>query len=556
MREFDYIVVGAGSAGCAVAARLAADRSRTVLLLEAGPRDRNMWIHIPIGYGKTMFNPQLNWQFKSEAEPHLNGRKIYTPRGRTRGGSSSITGLVYIRGQAQDFQRWEALGNTGWGWKDMLHYFRKSETNERGESEFHGASGPLRVSNIRGKHELVEAFIAAANELGIPKTADFNGATQEGVGYYQLTTHKGLRHSTARAYLRSGIAADNLVVETDAHAERVIWDGRRAMGVRYARGGEMLEVRAKREVILSAGALQTPQLLMLSGVGDAAALAEFGIPVVNHRPSVGKNLQDHLQSRLIYRCTKSITTNDDLRTWWGQMRIGARWLFLREGPVAAGIQLGGMFARTHEGVSTPDVQFHFGTISADMTAGKPHDFSGFTMSVCQLRPTSRGEVTLRSGQASDAPAVLFNYLSTEVDRRTMIAGVRLTRRIARSAPMAPYIADEYRPGFGIESDDEVLAFIREHASTIFHPVGTCRMGPDEDSVVDTRLRVRGVQGLRVIDASIMPLLVSGNTNAGSIAIGEKGADLILEDERTGPEHLTTAATPAKPARSLLSESPV
>lgn len=530
--NYDYIVVGAGSAGCAVAARLAQDRRTSVLLLEAGPADRNIWIHIPIGYGKTMFNPQLNWQFKSEPEPYLNHREIYQPRGRTLGGSSSINGLVYIRGQSQDFDRWEALGNVGWGWRDVLPYFKRSECNERGESALHGGSGPLSVSNIRDSHELVEAFIGAANEIGVPRTTDFNGPEQEGAGYFQLTTRNGLRCSSAKAYLRSGLAGENLQVQTDAQAMAVLFDeNKRAIGVRYRQGDQLKEARVNHEVILSGGALQTPQLLMLSGVGDAVALMENGIDVIHDLPAVGKNLQDHLQARLIYKCTRPITTNDDMRNWWRQARIGMRWIFRKAGPVAAGIQLGGMFARTGDEVDTPDVQFHFGTISADMTAGRPHDFSGFTMSVCQLRPTSRGEVFLHSADPFAAPKARFNYLSTEHDVKTMIAGVRMARRIARSRSLSPYVADEYRPGFHIDSDDEVLGFVREYATTIFHPVGTCRMGPDEASVVDARLRVRGVRGLRVADASIMPVLLSGNTNAGAIVIGEKAADMIKEDRR-------------------------
>ena len=531
MRTYDYVIVGAGSAGCALATRLAHDPTIRVLLLEAGPTDRNLWIHIPIGYGKTLYDPVVNWQFQSEPEPHLNNRQIHTPRGRTLGGSSSINGLVYIRGQAEDFEDWKALGNVGWGWQDVLPYFRRSETNDRGASEYHGAQGPVGVSSIRGKHELVEAFIGAATGLGIPRNDDFNGATQEGVGYFQLTTRNGMRSSTAKAYLRSGLAGRNLEVETDAHASRIVLEGKRAVGLRYRRGGQEVEVRASREVILSAGALQSPQVLMLSGIGDHAELSAHGIDTVHHLPAVGKNLQDHLQSRLMYKCTKPITTNDDLRTWWGRARIGLQWLLLRSGPVASGIQLGGLFARTLPQLQRPDVQFHFGTISADIAAGKPHDFSGFTMSVCQLRPTSRGEVRLRSADAFVAPAALFNYLATGEDQATMVRGVRLARAIARSPSLSPYIKDEYRPGFDVESDDEMLGFIRQYGTTIFHPVGTCRMGSDAESVVDPRLKVRGVQGLRVVDASIMPLLLSGNTNAGAIAIGEKAADLIREDSR-------------------------
>jgi len=528
-REFDYIVVGAGSAGCAVAARLAQDRKTTVLLLEAGPKDRNIWIHIPIGYGKTMFNPRLNWQFESAPEPNLNNRKIYLPRGRTLGGSSSINGLVYIRGQHEDFERWKAAGNVGWGWNDLLPYFKRAEANERGENTYHGSQGPLAVSNIRGKHPLIEAIIRGANELGVPRTDDFNGACQEGAGYFQLTTRNGLRCSSAKAYLRSGIAGKNLCIETDAHATGLIFEGKRAIGVSYLRHGRRCQARARCEVVLSAGAIQSPQLLMLSGIGDADSLQAMGITPTHNLPSVGKNLQDHLQSRLIYRCTQPITTNDSLKSRWGMARIGLQWIFRRSGPVAAGIQLGGMFARTNDTEATPNIQFHFGTISADMTAGKTHDFSGFTLSVCQLRPTSRGYVELASPDPTIAARARFNYLDTDFDKQTMIEGVRMARQLVRSRSLSPYVADEYRPGFDVESDEQVLEFIRGHATTIFHPVGTCRMGADDESVVDTRLRVRGIERLRVVDASIMPLLLSGNTNAGSIVIGEKGADMIIAD---------------------------
>lgn len=533
MRRFDYIVVGAGSAGCALAARLAQDRQTSVLLLEAGPADRNIWIHIPIGYGKTMFDKTVNWQFQSEPEPELKGRQVYHPRGRTLGGSSSINGLVYIRGQAQDFERWKELGNEGWGWDDILPYFRRSESNERGACTYHGAKGPLGVSNIRGKHELMEAFIEGASELHIPRNNDFNGAVQEGAGYFQLTTRRGLRVSAAKGYLRSGLAGQNLSIETNAHVLGIIWEGKRAVGVQYRRGDAKLEARVNHEVILSAGALQSPQLLMLSGVGDSNHLRETGIDTVHHLPAVGQNLQDHFQARLIYRCTRPITTNDDLKTLHGRMKIGLRWIFRRAGPVAAGIQLGGMFVRSQQQEPTPDIQFHFGTISADMAAGKPHDFSGFTMSVCQLRPSSRGRVRLRSKNPLDAPSALFNYLSTEHDKQVMTKAVRIARAVARTRAMAPYISDEYRPGFNVDADEEILEFLREHGTTIFHPVGTCRMGSDVESVVDPRLRVRGVTGLRVADASIMPLILSGNTNAGSIVIGEKAADMIKEDRRRG-----------------------
>ncbi|MYN14807.1 choline dehydrogenase [Pusillimonas sp. TS35] len=527
METFDYIVVGAGSAGCALAARLAERGAGSVLLLEAGPRDRHMWIHIPIGYGKTMFDPRYNWQFYSEPEPELNGRRIYQPRGKTLGGSSSINGLVYIRGQAQDFDEWERLGNDGWGWRDVLPLFRRSERNERGESELHGGSGRLGVSNIRGRHELVEAFIRSGEAQGIPRNEDFNGARQEGGGYYQLTTRNGLRCSAAKGYLRPLRANPNLTIETDARATSLVFEGKRAVGVNYLQNGKPRQATCRKEIILSSGAFQSPQLLMLSGVGDAEALKAHGIPVVHHLPAVGKNLQDHLQVRLIYKCTKPITTNDHLRTVWGRASIGLQWLLRKRGPVAAGIQLGGMFARARSDATRPDVQFHFGTISADMAAGKPHDFSGFTLSMCQLRPKSRGAVVLKSANPLDAPGIHLNFLSEQEDRDTMVAGVRLARRLMEAEPMRPYVAEEYRPGPHMRTEDDMLDFVRQNGTTIFHPVGTCRMGSDPGSVVDTSLRVRGLSGLRVADASIMPLLLSGNTNAGSIMIGEKAADLLV-----------------------------
>ncbi|MBP6018706.1 MAG: choline dehydrogenase [Burkholderiaceae bacterium] len=527
MRTFDYIVVGAGSAGCALAGRLVENGGGSVLLLEAGPADKNIWVHIPIGYGKTMFNPNYNWQFESEPVPELNGRNVYQPRGKTLGGSSSINGLVYVRGQAEDFDDWEKLGNDGWGWRDILPLFKRSERNERGASEYHGGDGRLGVSNIRGKHELVEAFIRAGEENGIPRTDDFNGAKQEGVGYYQLTTRNGLRCSSAKGYLRPLRGNPDLTIETEARALGLIMEGRRAVGVRYMQNGKVVEARAAKEVILSAGAFQSPQLLMLSGIGAADELAKFDIPLVHDLPQVGKNLQDHLQVRLIYKCTKPITTNDSVRTWWGQALIGMRWIFFKAGPVAAGIQLGGMFARARPEATRPDVQFHFGTISADMAAGKPHDFSGFTISMCQLRPKSRGYVGLKSADPLAAPLIQPNYFSEQEDRDTMLAGIQLTRRLVESSAMQPYIAEEFRPGPSMKTDEDMIRFVREQGTTIFHPVGTCRMGNDADSVVDTSLRVRGIAGLRVADASIMPLLLSGNTNAGSMVIGEKAADLIL-----------------------------
>ncbi len=527
---YDYVIVGAGSAGCVLANRLSEDGKHSVLLLEAGPRDTNIWIHIPIGYGKTMIDPIVNWRFYTEPESQLNKRKLYWPRGRTLGGSSSINGLVFIRGQAEDYDAWARLGNAGWSYKDVLPYFIKSENNQRGANAFHGDKGPLRVSDIGIKHPLVEAFIGAANTLGIPRNDDFNGATQEGVGYYQLTTHKGLRASTAKTYLKAARGRSNLHVETDALATKLLFEGTRAVGLTYRRKGVDVTVAVRRELVLSAGAIQSPQLLQLSGVGPADLLRQHAIPLVAESPGVGENLQDHLQVRLIYKCSQRVTTNDDLRTLWGRARIGMQWLFARRGPLAIGIQLGGLFARALPDAKTPDVQFHFGTISADVVAGKAHDFSGFTVSACQLRPTSRGTVRIQSTDPLMPPAISANYLATQHDRDVMVAATRLTRELMASTPMKAFITEEYKPGQRMQTEEDMLEFVRNEGVTIFHPVGTCSMGPGPMDVVDERLRVYGTAGLRVVDASIMPLLVSGNTNAGAIMIGEKAADMIRADQ--------------------------
>jgi len=525
----DYIVVGAGSAGCVLANRLSADGRHGVLLLEAGPPDRYPWIHIPIGYAKTMFHPVYNWGFYTEPEPGMHQRKVYWPRGRGLGGSSSINGLVFVRGQPEDYDGWMAQGNRGWGWNDVLPYFRRSEDNARGANELHGAGGPLRASDIPEPHELVDAFIRGAGEIGIPRNDDFNGPTQEGAGYYQLTTRNGLRCSTAVAYLKPARSRPNLRVETGAHACRVVFEGTRAVGVVYRRGGREHEVRAAREVVLCAGALQSPQLLQLSGVGPAELLRAHGIDVVHALPGVGTNLQDHLQARLMFRCTKPITTNDDLASVSRRIGMGLRWLLRRSGPLAIGINQGGLFARVLPESTRPDVQFHFGTLSAELAGAKPHDFPGFTMSVCQLRPTSRGTVTIGSNDPLAAPALRPNYLSTELDCATMVEGAKLARRIAATPAMQAYVAGEYRPGPAASSDDDLLDFVRRYGATVFHPVGTCRMGADPQAVVDDRLRVHGVAGLRVVDASIMPSIVSGNTNWPTVMIAEKASDMILQD---------------------------
>ncbi|WP_326543981.1 GMC family oxidoreductase [Pseudorhodoferax sp.] len=528
---FDYIVVGAGSAGAVLAARLSQDPAVRVLLLEAGPPDRSFWIHLPIGYGKTMWSRTYNWCFETEPDPYMNGRRIYWPRGKTLGGSSSINGLIYIRGQREDYDDWAAQGNRGWGYDDLLPYFKRSEGNQRGADAWHGADGPLKVSDIGARHPLIEAFIEGAAQTGVPRNDDFNGATQEGAGYYQLTTHRGWRCSTAKAYLVPARSRPNLVVRTDAQASGLVMQGRRASGVRYRQGGQMREAAARAEVLLCAGALQSPQLLQLSGIGPAALLRQHGIPVLHELPGVGENLQDHLQIRLGFEATQPITTNDQLRTLWGQAGIGLQWLLQRKGPLAIGINQGGCFMRALPEAPRPDIQFHVATLSADMAGGKPHPWSGFTLSVCQLRPESRGFVRIQSPDPLQPPAMLANYLSTELDRRTAVAAVKAARAIAQAPAMRPFVKREVKPGPAALDDEALLQFCRESGATIFHPSGTCKMGHDDMAVVDERLRVHGIQALRVIDCSVMPTLVSGNTNAPVVAMAEKAADMIRGDAR-------------------------
>ena len=551
----DFIVVGAGSAGCTLAGRLSEDPQTRVLLLEAGPPDSSIWIHLPIGYGKTMWDPKVNWCFETEPDPGMNGRKIYWPRGKTLGGSSSINGLIYIRGQREDYDHWAALGNEGWSYDECLPYFKRAEGNQRGSSEFHGGEGPLKISDIGAKHELIEAFIEGAKQVGVPRTDDFNGARQEGAGYYQLTTHKGWRCSAAKAYLKPARQRSNLQVRTGAHVTGLIFDdrpdSRRVVGVRYLLNGVPMTARCNAEVLLAAGALLTPQLLQLSGIGPAGLLQRLGIQVVHALPGVGENLQDHLQVRLYYECTQPITTNDELNSWFGQMKIGMQWLFKRSGPLAIGINQGGCFMhalKDAEGrpvAATPDIQFHVSTLSADMAGGTVHPFSGFTLSVCQLRPESRGTVQIRSTDPLQPPAMQANYLATELDRQTTVAGVKAARAIAAAPAMRPYVKREFKPGPGTSDDAALLEFCRNHGATIFHPSGTARMGNDAMAVVDARLRVHGVEGLRVVDCSVMPTLVSGNTHAPVVMMAEKAVDMIREDHAARRRGAANGATPTQ-----------
>ena len=527
MDEADVVVIGSGSAGSAVAGRLAEVPGLRVAVLEAGGRDTNPWLHIPIGYAKTMYHPTISWNYETQAEPELAGRRVPWPRGRVLGGSSAINGLIYIRGQAEDYDHWRQLGCTGWAFEDCLPYFKRAQRQERGASDLHGADGPLSTTDLRDKGELSAAFIEAAAELGLPRNDDFNGPSQEGAGWYQVTVRDGFRCSAATAYLKPAVKAGKVRLITDAHVTRILVEGGRAVGVAYRVGNEERVIRAAREVVLSGGAINSPQVMMLSGLGPAAHLEEMGIPVLRDMPEVGRNLQDHLQARLMFRASRNVTVNDTLASWAGMAKVGLQYALARRGPLTFAAATAGLFARVLPTSATPDVQFHFIPWSADHVKEGLHKWPGFTMSVCQLRPESRGVVTLAGPDPMAKPLMQANYLTAEADRRCMTEGVKLARRLSRTRALGAYIAGEHAPGADVHDTDEALLdFVRRSAGTIYHPTSTCRMGGDDASVVDPELRVRGVAGLRIADASVMPTVVSGNTNAGAIMIGERCADFI------------------------------
>ena len=529
--EFDYVIVGAGSAGCVLANRLTASGKHSVLLLEAGPKDTNIWIHVPIGYGKLFKEKTVNWMYQTEPEPGLHGRQVFQPRGKVLGGSSSINGLLYVRGQHEDYDRWRQRGNVGWGYDDVLPYFKKAENQQRGADDYHGSGGPLSVSDWRHEDPLSEAFVKAAVEYGLPFNPDFNGAKQEGAGFFQTTTRSGRRASSAFCYLRPAKQRGNLTIETSALAHRILVEGRKARTVEYWQNGRLRTARARKEVLVSGGAYNSPQLLQLSGIGPAELLKSHGIDVVLDAPGVGNDLQDHMQVRIVMRSAQAVTVNDVVNNPVRRVMAGVRYAMSRSGPLTVAAGTSGAFFKTNPRLASPDIQIHFIPFSTDKMGEKLHPFSGFTATVCQLRPESRGSLKIRSADPAAPPEIRINYLATEADRAAFIDGIRILRKILAAPSMKPYIVKEVYPGSEKTSDEDLLEFCRKSGSTVYHPTSTCRMGNDPLAVVDQRLRVRGIEGLRVVDASVMPDLISGNTNAPTIMIAEKASDMILEDAR-------------------------
>ncbi|MFZ0722887.1 MAG: GMC family oxidoreductase N-terminal domain-containing protein [Xanthobacteraceae bacterium] len=533
--EYDYIIVGAGSAGCLLANRLSADADKRVLLLEAGGRDNWIWFHIPVGYLFAIGNPRSDWMFKTEPEPGLNGRSLNYPRGKVIGGSSAINAMIYMRGQAADYDHWRQLGLAGWGWEDVLPYFKRHENHFLGESDTHSVGGEWHISAPRVRWDLLDAFRAAAEQAGIKSIPDFNRGDNEGICAFHVNQKRGRRVSTARAFLKPVLHRSNLRLETGCLAEGLIFDGKRAAGVRCRQDGVTRTARCRGEVILSAGSIGSTQILLLSGIGPAAQLREHGVDAVADRPGVGANLQDHLQLRLIYKVDGITTLNERYHSRFGFAGMLAEYALLRRGPLTMAPSQLGLFTRSDPDQERANLQYHVQPLSLDRFGEPLHKFPAFTASVCNVRPTSRGFVRLHSRDPGEAPAIAPHYLSTDADRRIAIASLRLTRRIAAQPALKPFHPEEYLPGTNVRDDDDagLLKAAGDIGTTIFHPIGTAKMGLPSDPmmVVDQRLRVAGIERLRVIDASVMPTITSGNTNAPTMMIAEKGASMLREDAK-------------------------
>jgi choline dehydrogenase len=541
LTTFDYVIVGAGTAGCVLAERLTASGRHRVLLLEAGPSDQRFFVRMPIGYGRCFFDPEINWMYRTEPEPALGGRTGYWPRGKLLGGSGTINAMVALRGHPADFDEWASLGNPGWGWHDVLPYFRKLEDSPFGPSPLRGAGGPMQVADVSAQtHPLCEAFLQGCLEAGLPRSPDLNGATAEGVAHYQISVHQGRRVSTASAYLRPAMLRANLQVQTLAHVQRIGFEGQRAALLHYSVGGEPRQARAAREVIVCAGSINTPQLLQLSGVGPAEPLSALGIAVVHDSPAVGRHLQDHLCIDHLYRA-RTPSLNEQLRPWHGKLRVGLQYLLTRRGPLALSVNQAGGFVRSRPGLARPDLQLYFSPLSYTRSPkGKrplmsPDPFPGFMLSAQPCRPASRGHVALRSSHPMDPPRIVPNSLADPQDLEDLLQGAALLRRLAATPALARLVAQEMQPGCEVQTREQMIEDIRARCSTVFHPVSTCRMGPDPaQSVVDHRLRVHGLAGLRIVDASVFPAVTSGNTNVPVVMVAEKAADLLLEDARLNP----------------------